>query len=283
MTPADASSAARAQTVRHQPWTEASDFAIGLRPIALQDWFEGGEADVAQRKLHVTRTAPEQAWGAVQGSHAAQLEALGLVGAATGLAVAQAPHDPLLAAATLVSDDLCLMEKRAGEWTLTAASLCAPTFFSAADVVGKPLSALHAPVPGFADRLLGRVTRIFDNLRPDVIVERRNWTVLNSAELFLPDSTPVRARLPDLTAAEVGEALHVRVERQTLRRLPQTGAVLFTIRVWRWPLDALAEDPTRLAAFAQAWRSAPPAFRAYKRLELYDALVEGYFEERAVR
>jgi hypothetical protein len=70
----------------------------------------------------------------------------------------------------------------------------------------------------------------------------------------------------------------VRVERQTLRRLPRTGAALFTIRVWIDPLESLAADPPRLAAFADAWRSASPAFRAYKRLYLYDELVEALLE-----
>ena len=48
---------------------------------------------------------------------------------------------------------------------------------------------------------------------------------------------------------------------------------MFTIRVWIDPLSAIAAEPGRLARFAQAWRTAHPDFRAYKRLELYDALV----------
>ena len=270
--------------VRHQPWTESTDFAIGLRPIPLDAWFEGGETPeaISERKRRVWWEHDGLAFAQMEGSFHAQAEAFRIIHA-----VVRRPSDflegpPLLAAAHFVSDDLCLMEKRDGEWTLTAASLCAPTFFSAAEAVGKPLSGLHAPVPGFGDRLLSRVARIFDALAPDVIIERRNWTLLNSGELFLPDSAPVRARIPALTPETAGAELHVRVERQTLRRLPQTGAVLFTIRVWRWPLDVLAEDPAHLAAFAQAWREASPDFRAYKQLHLYDDLLAAWFAERGV-
>ena len=63
------------------------------------------------------------------------------------------------------------------------------------------------------------------------------------------------------------------MERQTLRRLPRTGGVVFTIRVWVDPLSAIAADPARLARFAGAWRTAHPDFRAYKKLDLYDDLV----------
>lgn len=261
---------------RHRPWTEASDFAIGLRPIPLERWFEGGEsaAEIAARKGAVMRTAPELAWRETDGSRTGQAEAAALVAAATGGGLGDGP--PLLAAAFLVSDDLCLMERREDGWALTAASLCAPTFFSAPEAVGRSLAGLHAPVPGFEAELLKRVARIFDALAPDVVVERRNWTLLNSHELFLPDPPPVRARLPALAVADAGEALHVRVERQTLRRLPASGGVLFTIRVWRWPLAELARDRETLGAFAQAWREAAPRFRRYKKLPLYDALVAGW-------
>ncbi|WP_323691080.1 heme-dependent oxidative N-demethylase subunit alpha family protein [Phenylobacterium sp. 58.2.17] len=84
-------------------------------------------------------------------------------------------------------------------------------------------------------------------------------------------------------AAAPAAELFVRVERQTLRRLPRTGGALFTIRVWLSPLDDLAGDPPRLAAFARAWREATADFRAYKHLELYDELVAGFLHAHGLR
>ena len=46
-----------------------------------------------------------------------------------------------------------------------------------------------------------------------------------------------------ITAANAGQALFVRVERQTLSRLPATGAVLFTIRVHVYPLGRVVARP----------------------------------------
>jgi len=266
--------------IRHTPWADAPpDFAIGLSPIDEAGWLEGGEADPAARKDALFETVRDLVWAETPGSRPGQEEVLALVEAATG-AKGDARFPPLYAAARLVADDLCLMEKREGEWTLTALSLSAATFFTARDVVGKHLSALHGPVPTFENRLLSRVSRIFDGLRPGLILQRRNWTVVNTAELHTPDPAPIRARIPEITdpAAE----LFVRVERQTLRRLPQTGGALFTIRVWRHPLSALRDDPERLAAFAHAWRTATPEFRDYKKLHLYDALIEGFLRESGV-
>ena len=111
------------------------------------------------------------------------------------------------------------------------------------------------------------------------MLERRNWTLLNSDALHTPSSAPIRARIGEIDAAEAGSVLHLRVERQTLRRLPRTGGALFTIRVWLAPLGDLAAEPARLAAFARAWRDATPELRAYKRFDLYDDLVEAFLRD----
>lgn len=260
-------------SLRHAPWEESGEFRIGLKAIPAEAWFEGGEADPAARKDPLLAAHPAEVWAETEGSRAAQAEALALVSGWLGRPLDAADGPPLRAAARAVADDLCLMEHRDGAWRLTALSLCAGSFFTASEVIGRSLSQLHGPVTGFEAKLLARVTRIFDGLRDDLILERRNWSVVSAPELFLPDPAPMRAAIPAIDPARAAEALFVRCERQTLRRLPRTRGVLFTIRVWVDPLSAIAADPARLARFAEAWRTAAPEFRAYKRLDLYDDLV----------
>jgi hypothetical protein len=268
-------------TIRHAPWAEAPPtFAIGLRPIAPEAWLEGGETDPAARKDPLYAARRELVWAEMEGSRPGQAEVLALVRAAgVGVAPEQA-LPPLYAAARAVPDDLCLMERQGGEWRLTAISLSAGTFFTAAEVIGKPLAGLHAPVPGFGERFLARVVRMFDALAADTVLERRNWTVMPGEYLHAPDGAAIRARLAELGPDDAAAALFVRVERQTLRRLPETGGVVFTIRVWLHPLGALDAEPARRAAFAAAWRGADADFRRYKRLAAYDDLVEAYLRAR---
>ncbi len=263
-------------TQRHAPWETHADFAVGLRPIAPAAWLEGGEADPAARKDPLIAAHPSATWAADPDSDAGQSEVLELVSAALGAEIDPRGRPPLLAAARAVPDDLCLMERRGSDWRLTAACLCAPSFFAAHQVIGRGLGELHGPVEGFAERFLVRVRRVFEGLRPGMVLERRNWTVVNSAEPFMPSPAAMRAAIAAIEPDEAGRILHLRVERQTLRRLPRTGGVLFTIRVWLTPLAALSEPPARLSAFARAWRAAPPAFRAYKNLSSYDRLIEEF-------
>jgi hypothetical protein len=267
--------------IRHAPWADAPpDFAIGLRPVGVDAWLEGGEADPAARKDPLYAAHRDLVWAETEGSRPGQAEILALV-EASGVSVQPcADLPPLYAAARAVPDDLCLMEKAGGEWRLTALSLCAGTFFTAAEVIGKPLAGLHAPVPGFGERFLKRVTRIFDVLPAGQVLERRNWTVMAGDDLFAPDGAAIRARVPDIAPEDAGAALSVRVERQTLRRLPAAGGLVFTIRIWRHPLAALGAEPARLAAFARAWRGAAADFRAYKRLATYDGHIDAFLRAR---
>jgi hypothetical protein len=264
---------------RHRPWEEAADFQIGLRPIASEAWLEGGEADPAARKDALLAAAPSLVWAETADSRPGQAEVWDMVEAALGPAIPPPGAAPLYAAARRVPDDLCLMEKRDGQWRLTALSLSAGSFFTAEEVIGASLAELHGPVTGFAERFGVRVQRIFEGLRPGLVLERRNWTLLNSPELHTPSSAPIRARIGGIDRGRAGAILHLRVERQTLRRLPRTGGTLFTIRVWLAPLSDLAQKPARLAAFARAWRGATPELRAYKRFDLYDDLVEGFLRD----
>ena len=76
--------------------------------------------------------------------------------------------------------------------------------------------------------------------------------------LFLPTS---RALQPDgdLDVADDGSPMWIRSERQTLRRLPRSGAILFTIRIQLAPACVLLVRPDRardLAVMYQSWDQA---------------------------
>ncbi|MFM8374674.1 MAG: heme-dependent oxidative N-demethylase family protein, partial [Phenylobacterium sp.] len=212
----------------------------------------------------------------VAGSRPGQAEAAGLVAGALGVRLSGPDLPPLLRAARRVPDDLVLMERRDGDWAVTALSLCAGSFFTANEALGRSLAELHAPVPGFADTLLLRVRRIFDNLPDPAVVERRNWTVTALGDLHAPEAAAARARAARQRPGASGRGLFLRCERQTLRRLPRTGGVLFTIRIHLAPLRSLAGRGEALAAFARAWAAAPADFRRYKGLAAVAPGVEAF-------
>lgn len=65
------------------------------------------------------------------------------------------------------------------------------------------------------------------------------------------------SNLADRTEPVDPALVRLRVERQSLRRLPKTGAIVFTIRVYMTPLEELVKEPDVPGRMASAIRSWP--------------------------
>ena len=79
--------------------------------------------------------------------------------------------------------------------------------------------------------LIDKPMPAFDKLTVERPVWRVNWTVMDSGELHQP--TAVRS--PDameINSSNIEQGLYFRRERQTLRKLPTSGDILFTIRTY---------------------------------------------------
>ncbi len=254
-------------------------FEPGLRRIDPEHWLiPDTEKDMAlANKRHLLDTRREEVFGAMDGSENAQFEAAQMIYAVLGKTSEQSDELPLLMAFRLVSDDLCVLEKREGVWVLSAACLCSPTHFSLKHVLGGSMAALHGPVPGGDPALAGKINLMFDRVAPGLVLERFNWTVQAGAARYMPDAAPMRALAAATPLQDAKKVLHLRIERQTILRLPQTGAILFCIRVCIDPLRDLA--PEQQSALYQSWTAAPKNVRDYKGWKHIDPLIHAFFKK----
>ena len=154
---------------------------------------------------------------------------------------------PLEAASLLVQEDLCVMSQVGNDWILSAASLCFPSRWDVREKIGKNLLGIHGPVPHYAETIGAATQNIFDKLTVERPVWRVNWTVMDSGELHQP--TAVRSPdAMDITSSNIEESLYFRRERQTLRKLPDSGDILFTIRTYS---DTFAQVVKQFPDFRQ--------------------------------
>lgn len=137
-----------------------------------------------------------------------------------------------------------------------------PSAWSLPDKKGRPLSQVHAPVPGLA-AVLGRQIQVFcSRIQVDAAWERENWGLSADAEL---NHHPLRMR-PQLGEGAGLSDTWLRLERQFLTRLPKTRCLLFGIRLSVHRLDELASVPTLAAGLLAALREMEPEVAAYKGL-----------------
>ncbi len=289
--------------VVHRPF-EAGAYRMAMDLVSVPEaaWFEidrlyGTEMAEKRRLLACSRDA---VFAAMPRSDAARAEALETVVAAltlhhpgwfsrdgavvrsglTGEAWNIGSIDPLDLAGRLVQEDLCLVQNGADGPMFTAASLCFPSRWRLMDKIGKPLSAVHRPVPFYADRLAAPVDRFMRHLKPGHIASRLNWSLVDDPALFQPGGKWRVDGESDVTVANAGGCVFLRVERQTLRRLPMSEAVLFGIRVHVYPLERVIDQPARAAALAAAVRALPVEVQRYKSLLPFRAAVLGWLDGR---
>jgi hypothetical protein len=274
--------------------------AMDLVSVPETEWFEFDRLYLPEmtEKRRLLVTSHTEVFAAMPVSDAARAEALELIVAAlvlhhpdwfsrdgvtltnalTGEVWTIGSLDPLDMAGRLVQEDLCLIQNDEAGPLFTAASLCFPSRWRLLDKIGKPLSAVHAPVPFYGDRLAAPVDRFMRHLKAGHIASRLNWSLLDDPALFQPGGKWRVDGGSDITVTNAGSRVFLRVERQTLRRLPVSGAVLFGIRVHVYPLARVIDGPERAAALAEAVRALPVEVQHYKSLLPFRTALLGWLD-----
>ena len=240
--------------------------AMGLARVPEAAWLQPNANVVARAAAF---DAHPDAVQTLPQAEAAACEVARLIGVAGGLAkVARARWE-----------DLCLLQPDAnGNYRLTAGAVGFPTDWRLAEKIGLPLTAIHAPIHGYAEQLASGVDHFFRTLPAGPIFGRANWFVVPSdAWRYMPTDAPVD-RFAHVTAANAGNTLFVRCERQTLRRLPETGAVLFTISIAVAPLGSLSAPAVGKVAAGVAAQSAGE--HARRAGPFYAGALAGYADAK---
>lgn len=94
--------------------------------------------------------------------------------------------------------------------------------------------------------LFSYMRRFFRRLNVSNPVERNNFFVQTNDVLFQQE--PFADWLPQLPKIE---DIHIRHERQTLRRLPRSGAIIFMVRTFMTPLLDLEKEKDSLKTFLE--------------------------------
>jgi dimethylamine monooxygenase subunit A len=226
------------------PWTAPHAWRLpGTMPLDPADWLVADDAFAAQMVVRdrLIATRPREVTAALPDADRevaelfdrvlAHLPALGHevrkvdVLRPDGAVIPLDRGRPLETLGRLCQEDFCLLRHDTdGEPILSAAVLCFPAGWRLAQKLGRGLGRIHAPVTRYDDDVRRRVARLFAALRPDRPLWRANahWS---GAPLFNPrdEGAPAPVQPTDVW---------IRSERQCLLRLPETGAVVFSIHTW---------------------------------------------------
>lgn len=196
-------------------------------------------------------------------------------------------EDPMQMAARMVQDDLAIMfEKEDGQYYLLAGAILLAGFWRLEDKFGMPLSEIHTSgdVPQFKQKLEKGMMNFFRRVKPEDPVLRNNYFLQVDDDLAW--SYSIGSEDSDGIAwstAEKNKAIehhHFRSERQSLRRLPRSGGVVFTIRTYFHPVTDICHElyvPGRLASAVRSWTD---DISRYKGKERYEEVLLEYLDKK---
>ena len=218
--------------------------------------------------------------------------------AASGLQVNLAKADPMAACAALASEDLVLLlpaEKsldgkdiyrvRSGAllfpngWSLTSKfnqpepvadtpehadwkAAYEQSLVSAR--LGRSMDEIHkgGHVKQYMNHYAPRVEHFFNAMKPGAFYWRRNWSPQAHTELF--NHSDQFEAPPAYTTAFWRNKGVLRIEQQTLSKLPQSGAIVFGIKTYCWNVRDVFNNPTAFEALVKANAALSPEMLAYR-------------------
>lgn len=156
--------------------------------------------------------------------------------------------------------------------------------FDPKDKFNRPMTAIHAPIPGYEDKLKVSMNRFFNRLPVGQFVTRSNFSVQTHDLLFVHDRNKGYNRPKDFVVIPKKEEeldfdteVFYRSERQTLTRLPKSGAVVFGIRTFLVPMSDMKKEGEEVAnRLAGAIEKFPDDIRQYKNGIEWGQAVSGY-------
>lgn len=230
----------------------------GIAPLAMQDWLIVDEAYAGQMALRrALVNGQRDVVLALDGAAlAAAVELMDLVvdqlvaraqgdfsrsgynlTCPDGAVVRIDRNDPLATLGQVAQEDFCILQKQGDEHVLTGAVLCFPASWQLSEKFMRPLVGIHIPVQSYTDEIAKRVQRLFDGVRDGRPLWRFNALWYDHPEIHTPRSEKNRRNVPD---AETGA--YLRSEKQSILRLPNSNAVVFSIHTFVVARENLVAD-----------------------------------------
>ncbi|EPS44574.1 hypothetical protein H072_1437 [Dactylellina haptotyla CBS 200.50] len=153
--------------------------------------------------------------------------------------------DPLMLVFENVPEDFAIVmpdERVGGRYVFMAGVICSSIGWDLGTKIGKCLGDIHGVVPDYKEKMGMSMDRYFSKMAPDKPIQRGSWGIEIGEPLYMLDGPELDAlrgtQDPNLTEDE----LTLRVDWQTLRRLPLSGGIVFNYKALFTPLKEFEDE-----------------------------------------
>ncbi|CAJ2505126.1 Uu.00g125200.m01.CDS01 [Anthostomella pinea] len=208
---------------------------------------------------------------------------------------------PLLILLDNVPEDfgITLRDPETGYYAFRAGMICSALGWSVGTKIGMKLHEIHQPIPDYKEKMQFSMDRFFSKMPSSKSIQRGSWGLEVDQPLFMSPGDPHESyrsqQDPNLTRSR----MHLRVDWQTLRRLPLSGGIVFNFKALFTPIEEFRDEPyvpslilkvikegkENLMKYKNTWHTehvVVPALEEYEREQKERGLVEEDWEPRTL-
>lgn len=194
-------------------------------------------------------------------------------------------NEPLVYVSKLAKEDfyVVLKSSKDGLHYMVAGAVPFPggSFFIK-DKLGKNIDTIHQKVPYYEKSLQKSMERWFGRLTAQDPVERASWYITWDTKLKVSNIYQAEKFFPNMKKdleETAPRQFNVRVERQTLRRLPRTEAIIFTNHPIYYSIEEMKDEPMVPSLLKKIIYEGPEDILKYKNFEMVRDKLTPYLDD----
>ncbi|KAF2015459.1 hypothetical protein BU24DRAFT_346598 [Aaosphaeria arxii CBS 175.79] len=176
---------------------------------------------------------------------------------------------------------ITLRDPTNGHYVFRAGIICSSLGWNVATKIGLQLHEIHTPIPDYKEKMQFSMDRYFAKKPTDKAIQRGSWGLEVDQPLYMPpgDSHEQHrdVQSPDLDITRC----HLRVDWQTLRRLPLSGGIVFNFKALFTPVESFRDEPFVPALVLKVLKEGKRSLMEYKNTWHTEHVVIPALEEYA--
>ncbi|OJJ03275.1 hypothetical protein ASPVEDRAFT_133496 [Aspergillus versicolor CBS 583.65] len=159
---------------------------------------------------------------------------------------------------------IMLRDDQTGNYFLRAGVICSALGWNVGSKIGLQLHQIHDPIPDYKEKMKFSMDRFFTKMPVDKPIQRGSWGLEIGEPLYMPPGDPHEKlrtfQNPNLSL----EDCHLRVDWQTLRRIPLSGAIIFNFKALFTQVTEFRDEPCVPALVAKIMKEGKENLLRYK-------------------
>jgi hypothetical protein len=168
-----------------------------------------------------------------------------------------------------------------GMYYMRAGVICSSLGWNVSTKLGLQLRDIHGSIPDYKEKMQFSMDRYFSKMPTNAPIQRGSWGLEVGCPLFMPPGDP-HEKLREVQSPDLKiEDCNLRVDWQTLRRMPLSGAIVFNFTALFTPVTEFRDEPRIPTLLTKILREGKRSLMEYKNTWHVEHVVLPALEEWA--